>query len=80
LPTPRSSQRLNQPNRCDPPFSFDSFFWPPGVVDAALERAGLTNIRRHPTVVPDGAVAERGEEFWAQLRLSPSFAVLTAQA
>jgi SAM-dependent methyltransferase len=62
----------------EPEFSFDSFFWPPGVVDAALERAGLSGIRRHPTVVPEDAVAERGEEFWAQLRVSPSFAVMTA--
>ncbi|TCO52652.1 class I SAM-dependent methyltransferase [Actinocrispum wychmicini] len=59
-------------------FSFDSFFWPPGVVDLALSRAGLTNVTRHPTVVPEDAVASYGEEFWAQLRVSPSFAVLTA--
>lgn len=62
----------------DPEFSFDSFFWPPGVVEPALERAGLKNVTRHPTVVPEDAVAERGEEFWAALRVSPSFAVLTA--
>jgi SAM-dependent methyltransferase len=62
----------------DPPFAFDSFYWPPGVVEAALDRAGFSDLRRHQTVVPEHAVGERGEEFWAHLRHSPSFAVLTA--
>jgi hypothetical protein len=60
----------------DPPFDFESFFWPPGVVEAALERAGLGDLTRHPTVVLDD---ERGEDFWAPLRQSPSFAVFTAR-
>lgn len=59
----------------DLPFAFDSFFWPPGVVEAALARAGLTDITRHPTEVPD---QEYGQDFWAALRESPSFTVLTA--
>lgn len=64
----------------DPPFEFESYFWPPGVVESALQEAGLTGLRRHPTVVPDDAVAELGEPFWAELRRSPSFAVVTASA
>jgi SAM-dependent methyltransferase len=56
----------------DPPFDFDSFFWPAGVIDGALARAGLTGITRAPTVVPEDS------EFYADLRRSPSFAVYTA--
>ncbi|KOV80580.1 hypothetical protein ADL03_32550 [Nocardia sp. NRRL S-836] len=59
----------------DPPFDFDSFFWQRGVFDAALQRAGLTDVTRHPVVVPDD---ERGPEFWEPLRVSPSFAVFSA--
>src|SRR5215207_2112673 len=58
----------------DPPFEFDSFFWPAGVFDAALSRAGLADVTRHPTVVPDDG---RGEEYWGPLRRSPSFAVFS---
>jgi SAM-dependent methyltransferase len=57
----------------DPPFEFDSFFWPAGAIDGALARGGLTEVTRAPTVVPD----ER--EFWADLKRSPSFAVYTAK-
>jgi toxoflavin synthase len=60
----------------DPPFDFESFFWPPGALEAALERAGLRAVTRHATVVPED---ERDEEFWGPLRRSPSFAVLTAR-
>jgi len=60
----------------DPPFDFDSFFWPAGVFDAALSRAGLADVTRHPTVVPDDG---RGEQFWGPLRRSPSFAVFSAR-
>ncbi|MBB5895399.1 class I SAM-dependent methyltransferase [Kutzneria kofuensis] len=60
-----------------PAFAFDSYFWPPGAFDGALQRAGLVDVRRAPTVVPDD---DRGEEFWADLRRSPSFAVFTARS
>ncbi|MDX8033961.1 class I SAM-dependent methyltransferase [Lentzea sp. BCCO 10_0856] len=59
----------------DPPFDFDSFYWERGVFDAALTRAGLTEVTRQPAVTPDD---ERGDEFWGPLRQSPSFAVFTA--
>lgn len=59
----------------DPPFDFDSFYWERGVFDAALTRAGLAEVARHPAVTPDD---ERGEEFWGPLRTSPSFGVFTA--
>lgn len=59
----------------DPSFTFDSFYWERGVFDAALTRAGLAEVTRHPTVVPRD---ERGEEFWEPLRLSPSFGVFSA--
>lgn len=56
----------------NPPFHFDSFFWPVGAIETALGRVGLTEITRRPTVVPDDG------EFWADLKRSPSFAVYTA--
>ncbi|MGH3622892.1 MAG: hypothetical protein ACRDQ5_14015 [Sciscionella sp.] len=40
-----------------------------------LPSPGLTDITRHPTVIPDD---EHDQEFWTPLRHSPSFAVLTA--
>ncbi|QUQ62800.1 class I SAM-dependent methyltransferase [Kutzneria sp. CA-103260] len=61
----------------EPAFAFDSFFWPVGAFEGALGRAGLVEITRAPTIVP---VDERGEEFWADLRQSPSFAVFTAKS
>jgi SAM-dependent methyltransferase len=60
----------------DPPFAFDSYFWPSGAFDDALRRAGLTEVTRQPTIVPDD---EHGPEFWAALRRSPNFAVFTAK-
>jgi SAM-dependent methyltransferase len=61
----------------EPAFAFDSYYWPVGAFEEALRRAGLTEITRAPTVVPsdDGI-----DEFWADLRRSPSFAVFTATA
>jgi len=61
----------------EPAFAFDSFFWPVGAFEAALGRAGLVDVTRAPTIVP---VDDRGEEFWADLRRSPSFAVFTAKS
>ena len=60
-----------------PAFAFDSFYWPPGAFETALEHAGLVDVRRAPTVIPDD---DLGEEFWADLRRSPSFAVFTARS
>jgi toxoflavin synthase len=62
----------------DPPIDFEGFAWPPGVIEAALTRAGLTGVRRHPVSVPADAVAERGEGYWADLVANPTFAVFTA--
>jgi SAM-dependent methyltransferase len=56
-----------------PPFEFESFFWPPGVVEAALARAGLSTIHRQAVVTPP-----EDEDFWRPLRENPTFAVLTA--
>ncbi|MFE2755716.1 class I SAM-dependent methyltransferase [Actinosynnema sp. NPDC059335] len=61
----------------DPPFEFDSFYWPGGVIEGALARAGLRDVTRHATAVPEDG---RGEAFWGPLRRSPSFAVFTARA
>ena len=60
----------------EPAFAFDSYFWPVGAFDGALQRAGLVSVTREPTVLP---ADDRGEEFWSDLRRSPSFAVFTAR-
>ncbi|GAB2829563.1 class I SAM-dependent methyltransferase [Lentzea nigeriaca] len=77
--TPTGPMNLKQPVRVhvlgEPSFDFDSFYWERGVFEAALTRAGLTEVTRRPAVTPDD---ERGDEFWGPLRKSPSFAVLTA--
>jgi SAM-dependent methyltransferase len=57
----------------EPPFEFEEFFWPPGVVEAALARTGLTTVLRRPVLTPPG-----DEGFWRPLRENPTFAVLTA--
>lgn len=64
----------------EPPIDFESFFWAPGVVDKALEKAGFTDVERQPVVVPEDALAEHGATFWAGLLANPTFAVLTARA
>ena len=62
----------------DPPFDFTGFLWPPGVIEAALTRAGLVCLRRHPVTVPEPALAEHGADYWAALVANPTFAVFTA--
>ncbi|GAA1027358.1 hypothetical protein GCM10009565_49120 [Amycolatopsis albidoflavus] len=57
------------------PFEFESYFWPFGVVEAALRLAGLVDLGRHPVVAPESAVAEHGEEFWQDVREMPAFAI-----
>ncbi len=64
----------------EPPVEFEGFFWPPGVVEAALRDAGFTDMQRQPTKIPEDALVERGPQFWEALLASPSFAVLTARA
>ncbi|CAM06286.1 ToxA protein [Saccharopolyspora erythraea NRRL 2338] len=63
----------------EPPFEFESFFWPPGVVESSLERVGFTNLHRQETVVPPAELEARGPEFWEALLANPTFAVLRAQ-
>jgi SAM-dependent methyltransferase len=64
----------------EPPIEFEGFFWPPGAVEAALTRAGFTDVQPQPTRVPQEALAERGPQFWEVLLASPNFAVLAARA
>jgi SAM-dependent methyltransferase len=59
----------------DPPFDFIGFQWPPGVIEAALARAGLQSIHRQPVTVPEEELAERGTAYWAELIANPTFAV-----
>ncbi|WP_433271339.1 class I SAM-dependent methyltransferase [Actinosynnema sp. CS-041913] len=63
----------------DPPFEFTGYIWPPGVFEESCAAAGLTGLRRHPVVIPESELAERGPEFWATLRANPMFAVFTAR-
>ena len=62
----------------EPPVDFVGFAWPPGVIEPALTRAGLTDIRRHPVTIPAEALAERGADYWADFVANPTFAVFTA--
>jgi SAM-dependent methyltransferase len=59
----------------DPPFDFVGFHWPPGVIEAALDRAGLKDIHRQPVTIPADALAERGDAYWAEFIANPTFAV-----
>ena len=59
----------------EPPFDFVGFQWPPGVIEAAFDRAGLKEVHRQPVTIPADARAERGDAYWAELIANPSFAV-----
>jgi SAM-dependent methyltransferase len=62
----------------DPPIDFVGFSWPPGVLERAFTRAGLTAVQRHPITIPDDTLAERGADYWADLVANPTFGVFTA--
>ncbi|GAA3780684.1 hypothetical protein GCM10022225_81320 [Plantactinospora mayteni] len=62
----------------EPPIDFEGFSWPHRVVEAALDRAGLADVRRYPAVVSADLVAERGPDYWTDLLANPTFAVFTA--
>jgi SAM-dependent methyltransferase len=57
----------------EPPIDIEGFSWPPGVLEPAFERAGLTDVRRHP------AIAEDDDEFWAPLLANSIFAVFSGR-
>jgi hypothetical protein len=61
---------------CDPPFTIEGRSWPPGAIEAALARAGLVGVRRHPVAVPPDAPTS---DFWAELLANPTFAVFSAR-
>lgn len=63
----------------EPSFEFESFFWPPGVVESALQRVGFTDLHRQQTIVPEAEQTARGPEFWEALLANPTFAVLRAR-
>ncbi|MFC7479788.1 hypothetical protein ACFQX7_06770 [Luedemannella flava] len=48
----------------DPPIDFEGFTWPPGAIESALDRAGLTDVRRVPTTITDDLIAEKGAAYW----------------
>ncbi|GAA1817591.1 hypothetical protein GCM10009682_43050 [Luedemannella flava] len=62
----------------DPPIDFEGFTWPPGAIESALDRAGLTDVRRVPTTITDDLIAEKGAAYWTPLLSNPTFAVYTA--
>ncbi|MDT5026736.1 MAG: toxoflavin synthase [Micromonosporaceae bacterium] len=62
----------------EPPIDFVGFAWPPGVLESAFARAGLTDVRRYPVTIPDDALTEHGADYWAALVSNPTFAVFTA--
>ncbi|QWF77635.1 class I SAM-dependent methyltransferase [Amycolatopsis sp. CA-230715] len=65
--------------RADPAVEFEDFVLCRGVVEAALVRAGLTDLERHDAIVPPEALLERGRDYWAALLADPPFAVFSAR-
>lgn len=63
----------------DPPVSFDGFFWPTGVVEESMQRAGLVDIQRHPVCMPGHPPGNPGASYWAELAANPPFALFTAR-
>jgi SAM-dependent methyltransferase len=63
----------------DPPFEIEGGSWLPGVVEAAVARAGLVDLCRRETTIPADALARHGAGFWAELVDNPTFAVYTAR-
>ncbi len=62
----------------DPPFEVEGLSWPPGVVEAAIVDAGLTDPHRHPVTVPTDTPTPGTADFWTDLVANPTFAVFTA--
>jgi SAM-dependent methyltransferase len=58
----------------DPPFDFVGWSWPPGVVEAALGRAGIARVRRQPVTIPPD---DCSPEYWAAFLANPTFAVFS---
>lgn len=63
----------------DPPVTFDGFFWPSGVVEDSMQRAGLVDIQRHPVAMPGHPPGAPGASYWAELAANPPFALFTAR-
>jgi SAM-dependent methyltransferase len=61
----------------DPPFTIEGRTWPPGAIESALRRAGLTVLRRHPVSVPADTSDGHGHDYWADLMTNPTFAVFS---
>lgn len=62
----------------DPAFEFEDFVLCRGVLEAALVRAGLTDLERHDAIVPPEALLDRGRDYWAALLADPPFGVFSA--
>ncbi|MGK5638862.1 class I SAM-dependent methyltransferase [Streptomyces sp. URMC 126] len=63
----------------DPPVSFDGFFWPAGITETAMAKAGLVDIRRRPNLAPGHVDGENPKGYWTDFVENPPFALYTAE-
>ncbi|OZM74469.1 SAM-dependent methyltransferase [Amycolatopsis antarctica] len=63
----------------DPPFEFEGYTWPPGVIESAMKRAGFTGVLRHDPVVPEPSDHPHDTGYWDALFANPTFAVYSAR-
>ncbi|MEU5534607.1 class I SAM-dependent methyltransferase [Streptomyces sp. NPDC020362] len=62
----------------EPHVGFDGFFWPAGTTEAAMEKAGLVDVRRLPNRAPGHAAGLSEKGYWADFVANPPFALYTA--
>ncbi|MFD4348127.1 class I SAM-dependent methyltransferase [Streptomyces coelicoflavus] len=62
----------------EPRVGFDGFFWPAGTTEAAMEKAGLTEVRRHGNRAPGHPAGMSEKGYWADFVANPPFALYTA--
>ncbi|MFE5326391.1 class I SAM-dependent methyltransferase [Embleya sp. NPDC056575] len=62
----------------EPPVGFDGFFWPAGITEEAMARAGLVDIRRRPNLAPGHVAGVSTKGYWADFVANPPFGLFTA--
>jgi toxoflavin synthase len=62
----------------EPPVGFDGFFWPAGITEEAMTRAGLVDIRRRPNLAPGHVEGASNKGYWSDFVANPPFGLYTA--
>ncbi|GGV00478.1 class I SAM-dependent methyltransferase [Streptomyces spectabilis] len=62
----------------EPHVGFDGFFWPAGTTEAAMEKAGLVDVRRLPNRAPGHDIGMSDKGYYADFVANPPFALYTA--